>query len=708
MAPVFACSIRSVHNIMNILSHKPFCAFKSNRIATVLASSFVLPGAVWAQSADPSLAPVVIQSSRNSVLGEAGTASEGVVTQQQLEARTVYRPGELLEAVPGLIVSQHSGEGKANQFYLRGFNLDHGTDLRTSVDGMLVNQRSHAHGQGWTDVNFLIPELATLLDYRKGPFYAAEGDFSSAGAVNVKYANTLPQGIFSVGLGQNGFARTLLADSPKLGEGNLLYALELFHNDGPFSVGDNYRKRNGVLRYSQGTEANGFNVTLMAYDAQWHSTDQIAQRAVQAGSLGRFDAIDQTDGGQASRYSVSGAWRQSSGNASTQINAYVVRSRLDLFSNFTYFLDDPVNGDQFAQPDRRTTVGINASRTWSSTLLGRSSDTTVGAQFQNDNISNALYNSVARQRISTTRSDHIVERSLGLYLENTTQWMEKFRTVAGLRTDRFNFKVDSDNSANSGANSDSKVSPKLNLIFGPWNKTEFYTSAGYGFHSNDARGATITIDPKTGSGVDKVSPLVRSKGVEFGVRTEAIAGLQSALSFYRLDFDSELVFVGDAGTTEAGRPSRRVGFEFSNYYKPANWLTLDADLSFARARFRGFDPAGNRIPGAVEGVASLALAVDKLGPYFGALQLRYFGPRPLLEDNSVRSRGTATLNGRIGYKFNPKLKLELEGFNLTNRKDSAIDYFYKSQLRGEAAAVSDIHFHPIESRTFRLTLTANF
>ena len=693
---------------MNILSHKPFCAFKSNRIATLLASSFVLPGAVLAQSADPSLAPVVVQSSRNSVLGEAGTASEGVVTQQQLEARTVYRPGELLEAVPGLIVSQHSGEGKANQFYLRGFNLDHGTDLRTSVDGMLVNQRSHAHGQGWTDVNFLIPELATLLDYRKGPFYAAEGDFSSAGAVNVKYANTLPQGIFSVGLGQNGFARTLLADSPKLGEGNLLYALELFHNDGPFSVGDNYRKRNGVLRYSQGTEANGFNVTLMAYDAQWHSTDQIAQRAVQAGSLGRFDAIDQTGGGQASRYSVSGAWRQSSGNASTQVNAYVVRSRLDLFSNFTYFLDDPVNGDQFAQPDRRTTVGINASRTWSSTLLGRSSDTTVGAQFQNDNISNALYNSVARQRVSTTRSDHIVERSLGLYLENTTQWMEKFRTVAGLRTDRFNFKVDSDNSANSGTNSDSKVSPKLNLIFGPWNKTEFYTSAGYGFHSNDARGTTITIDPKTGSVVDKVSPLVRSKGVEFGVRTEAIAGLQSALSFYRLDFDSELVFVGDAGTTEAGRPSRRVGFEFSNYYKPANWLTLDADLSFARARFRGFDPAGNRIPGAVEGVASLALAVDKVGPYFGALQLRYFGPRPLLEDNSVRSRGTATLNGRIGYKFNPKLKLELEGFNLTNRKDSAIDYFYKSQLRGEAAAVSDIHFHPIESRTFRLTLTANF
>ena len=531
--------------------------FPLNRVCALLASCFVLQGAVWAQSTEPSLSQVEVQSSRNSVLGEAGTASEGVITQQQLDARTVYRPGEVLEAVPGLIVSQHSGEGKANQFYLRGFNLDHGTDLRTTIDGMLVNQRSHAHGQGWTDVNFLMPELTTLLDYRKGPFYAAEGDFSSAGSVSVKYADKLPQGIASIGLGQNGYARTFLANSPKLGDGNLLYAIELFKNDGPFTVADDYRKRNGVLRYSQGTEANGFNVTLMAYDAKWHSTDQIPLRAVANGSLGRFDAVDQTDGGSSSRYSVSGAWRQSGAAGSTQVNAYVVRSRLDLFSNFTYFMDDPVNGDQFAQPDRRTTTGINASHTWASTLMGRSSENTVGLQFQNDNINNALQSTVARQVLSTTRADQIVERSLGVYLENKTEWLEKFRTVAGVRADTFHFKVDSDNAANSGTASATKVSPKLNLIFGPWNKTEFYTSAGYGFHSNDARGTTITIDPKTGLAADKVPPLVRSKGLEFGVRTEAIAGLQSALSFYRLDFDSELTFAGDAGTTNAGRPSRR-------------------------------------------------------------------------------------------------------------------------------------------------------
>lgn len=658
---------------------------------------------------EKALGAVTVQSSRTSQLGEAATANTGVVTQEQLDARTVYRPGELLEVVPGLVVSQHSGEGKANQFYLRGFNLDHGTDLRTTIDGMPVNQRSHGHGQGWTDLNFLIPELAELLDYRKGPFYAAEGDFSSAGAVSINYANTLKQGIASVSLGQNGYRRTLLADSPTLGNGKLLYALELFKNDGPFVVGDNFQKINGVLRYSEGTAAQGFNVTAMAYNTnRYHATDQIPKRAVDAGTLGRFDAVDQTDGGKVSRYSVSAGWHQITDTTATKVNAYVIRNQLDLYSNFTYFLDDPVNGDQFNQKDKRVVSGINASHTWNAKLLGRESENTIGLQLQNDNIYNGLYNTVAQQRIGTTRQDHIVESSAGLYFENTTRWADKFRTVAGLRTDAYRFKVASDNPANSGKTTDTITSPKLNLVFGPWAKTEFFAGFGRGFHSNDARGTTITVDPKTGDPVDRVPGLVRAKGVELGIRSEFIPGLQSSLSFYRLDFDSELVFVGDAGNTEAGRPSRRTGFEFSNYYKPTRWLTVDADVAFAKARFRDNDPIGNRVPGSVEGVASVALAVDNLGPYFGALQLRYFGPRPLLEDNTVRSGKTATLNGRIGYKISPKLKIELEGFNLTNAKSSSIDYFYTSRLPGEAGPVDDIHFHPIESRSFRLTLVANF
>ena len=683
--------------------------FKRSQLVILIASAAMAPLQAGAQNSDATLAPVVVQSSRNSVLGDASTGNEGLVTQQQLQARTVYRPGELLEATPGLIVSQHSGEGKANQYYLRGFNLDHGTDLRTTVDGMLVNRRSHSHGQGWTDLNFLIPELASELDYRKGPYYAAEGDFASAGAVSVKYADTLPEGIASFGLGQNGFARTLIANSTNFKDGNLLYAFELFHNNGPFVVGDNYRKKNGVLRYSEGTEANGFNVTLMAYAAKWHATDQIPQRAVDRGLIGRFDAIDQTDGGQASRYSLSTAWRQTGKDSATRINAYVVKDQLDLYSNFTYFLDHPLTGDQFYQPDRRTTTGINASHTLFSTFMGRGSDTTFGMQFQNDNISNGLYNTVARQITTPTRADNIMQSSVGLYTENTTHWTQAFRTVAGLRSDTYYAKVNSlFDSRNSGTSSGTMASPKLNLIFGPFAKTEFYASTGYGFHSNDARGTTITTEPKTGLPTDKSPLLIRSKGVEAGVRSEAIPGLQTAFSVFRLDFNSELVFQGDAGTTQAGRPSRRDGFEFSNYYKVKNWLTIDADLAYARARFRDFNSIGNRIPGSVEGVASLALAIDHLGPYFGGLQLRYFGPRPLIEDNSVRSYATATVNGRIGYKISPKVRIAFEGYNLTNRKENAIDYYYESRLQGEATSVFDKHYHPIESRSFRVSLIANF
>ncbi|PHV31818.1 TonB-dependent receptor [Janthinobacterium sp. BJB312] len=661
-----------------------------------------------AAHADDIFQRVLVDGSRLNQLGVADSANAGSVTQQQLDARTSYRPGELLEAVPGLIASQHSGEGKANQFYLRGFNLDHGTDLRTTVDEMPVNQRSHGHGQGWTDLNFLIPELAMRLDYRKGPYSAAQGDFSSAGAASVVYANRLTQGVASAGIGQNGFRRALLADSLDAGDGSLLYALEAQHNDGPFTQPDRYRKLNGVLRYSEGYANNGFNVTAMAYDASWNATDQIALRAVQDGTLGRFDAIDASDGGKAQRYSLSGAWRQTTDDMSSRVSAYVIANRLALFSNFTYAMEDPDNGDQFAQPDRRVTSGVNASHTWHRHTDRGSSDTTIGLQLQKDNIHNGLYNTRQRQILSTTRQDHIVESSLGVYGENSTRWSRWLRTVAGLRADAYRFDVRSDRAANSGKASDHLFSPSLSVIAGPWRDTEAYFNIGNGFHSNDARGTTITVDPKTGDAADKVTPLVRSRGLELGLRSAAIAGLQTSLSLYRLDFDSELLFIGDAGATEAGRPSRRYGIEFSSYYKAASWLSLDLDLAYARARSRGSDPAGDFIPGAIEGVAQLAMTVTPSGPWSGSLRLRYFGPRPLVEDNSVRSSASVGLNGRIAYRIDKTLRVEVEGYNLANRRDSAIDYYYASRLPGEAQPVDDIHFHPVESRSLRLTLVKNF
>ncbi|MDO8048114.1 TonB-dependent receptor [Janthinobacterium sp. SUN211] len=675
------------------------------RSLPLLLAALFLPAAVHA---DDIFQRVLVDGSRLNQLGVADSANAGSVTQKQLDARTSYRPGELLEAVPGLIVSQHSGEGKANQFYLRGFNLDHGTDLRTTVDEMPVNQRSHGHGQGWTDLNFLIPELAMRLDYKKGPYSATQGDFSSAGAASVVYANRLTQGVASVGLGQNGFRRALLADSPDAGDGSLLYALEAQHNDGPFTQPDRYRKLNGVLRYSEGYANNGFNVTAMAYDASWNATDQIPLRAVQDGTLGRFDAIDASDGGKAQRYSLSGAWRQTTDDVSSRVSAYVIANRLALFSNFTYAMDDPDNGDQFAQPDRRVTAGLDASHTWHRHTDRGSSDTTIGLQLQNDNIHNGLYNTRQRQILSTTRQDHIVESSIGVYGENSTRWSRWLRTVAGLRADAYRFDVRSDRAANSGTASDHLFSPSLSVIAGPWRDTEAYLNIGNGFHSNDARGTTITVDPKTGEAADKVTPLVRSRGLELGLRSAAIAGLQTSLSLYRLDFDSELLFIGDAGATEAGRPSRRYGVEFSSYYKAASWLSLDLDLAYARARSRGSDPVGDFIPGAIEGVAQLAMTVTPPGPWSGSLRLRYFGPRPLIEDNSVRSAASVGLNGRIAYQIDKTLRVEVEGYNLANRRDSAIDYYYASRLPGEAQPVDDIHFHPVESRSLRLTLVKNF
>lgn len=660
------------------------------------------------QADDDVLQRILVQGSRASQLGVADSANAGSVDQKQLAARTLYRPGEILEATPGLIVSQHSGEGKANQFYLRGFNLDHGTDLRTTVEDMPVNQRSHAHGQGWTDLNFVIPELAARLDYKKGPYSAQEGDFASAGSAAMTYSNRLTENVASASIGQNGYARTMIAAAPELGKGNLLYALELLHNDGPFVHPDDYQKVNGVLRYSQGYANNGFSVTAMAYRGKWNATDQVPLRAVDAGALDRFDAIDATDGGNAHRYSLSGVWRRTGSDSTSKVNAYMIRNQLDLYSNFTYFLDDPVNGDQFSQPDRRVTSGANGTHTWHTHPGGRVSDFTVGFQLQNDNIFNGLYNTKARKRLSTTREDHVVETSLGVYVENHTRWTDWFRSTAGVRADGYRFKVRGDLAANAGTAHDSLLSPSLNLAFGPWKQTEFYVNAGSGFHSNDARGTLTTIDPKTGESVERVPGLVRSRGIELGVRTEVVPGLKTSLSLYRLDFDSELTFVGDAGTTEAGRPSRRNGIEISNYYKPLKWLTIDVDAAFARARSRDFAPEGDRIPGAVEGVGQVALTVDQFGAWSGALRLRYFGPRPLIEDNSVRSRPSMTINGRIAYRINKSMKIELEGFNLANRRDSAIDYLYASRLKNETAAVTDIHFHPIESRSARLMLIKNW
>jgi outer membrane receptor protein involved in Fe transport len=656
------------------------------------------------------LPPIEVLGRYEDAIGTSDAASQGVVTRQGVEKRPLLRPGEVAEAVPGMIVTQHSGDGKANQFFLRGYNLDHGTDFATWVAGMPVNMPTHAHGQGYTDLNFVIPELISRIAYNKGTYFAEDGDFGSAGSARIAYADKLPFNIASFTAGAFDYQRALFAGSPSLGSGNLVYGLEYLHNDGPWDNPNDFGKFNGVLRYAQGTAKDGLAITGMAYKADWNSTDQIPQRAVDAGLIGRFGAIDPTDGGSASRYSLSGEWRSAGKDTSREISVYAIKSRLNLFSNFTFFLDDPVNGDQFEQAEKRLTLGAQASQAWFSRLGERPMSNTLGVQLRRDRMQPvALYSTAARQRLSRTREDQVTVESGGPYFSNAIEWSPWLRTVAGLRADFYRFDVASSIPENSGKANDSIVSPKLSAVFGPWSNTEYFLNWGRGFHSNDARGTTISVDPKTGDPAERVSPLVRTTGYEAGLRSQLERNLTTSLALWELKQDSELLFVGDAGTTEASRPSKRSGLEWLVQWLPRPWIALDLTAAFTRARFTDDDPVGDRIPGAPESVASAGVTVENLSGWFGSVRWRYFGPRPLIEDNSVRSQSTSLVNARVGYAIAKQVRAYVDVFNLFDRKASDIDYFYASRLQGEpAAGINDIHFHPVESRALRASLALTY
>ena len=638
-------------------------------------------------------------------------ASEILVPAEALRARPAARTGELLEAAPGLIVSQHSGEGKANQYFLRGVNLDHGTDLAISVDGMPVNMRTHAHGQGYADIAFVIPELLGGLHVRKGPYFADLGDFSAAGALRLDLVDALERPFVQATAGSFGHWRGLAAGSRPLGAGTLLGALEVAGQDGPWRRPEELRRVNGVLRWSQGTPADGLAVTAMAYAGHWHATDQIPERAVAQGLIGRFGTLDPTDGGRAQRYSLSARWSRTGDWGTTRVTGYVIRSALDLYNNFTYRLDEPERGDQFQQRDRRWVAGFDAQQAVPHTLLGWPAETRFGLQARHDDIRLGLFRTEARDRFATVREDAVRQSSAGLWADTTVHWTPWLRGSLGLRGDIMGGRVRSDLAANSGAAEEAILSPKAGLVLGPFAGTELFLNAGTGFHSNDLRGATISVDPTDRlTTLSRVPLLVRAKGAEAGLRTRGLAeGLESSLSVFVLTLASELVFVGDAGTTEATRASRRIGVEWTNRWQPLPWMALDLDLAATRARYAEQDGTGRRIPGAPNLVAAAGLVLDQGGPeggWFGAARLRLFGPRPLVEDDSLRSRTTALVNARAGYRFANGVRVQLDAFNLLNAKASQIDYAYASRLAGEpAAGVTDRHFHPVEPLALRVTVT---
>jgi len=635
----------------------------------------------------------------------AASPNQGAVGAADIALRPLLRPGEIVENIPGVIVTQHSGSGKANQYFLRGFNLDHGTDLAIGVDGVPVNLPSHAHGQGYADLNFLIPELVQGVEFRKGTYYANVGDFGSAGSFDLRLYDRLPNGLVRLDGGRYGYARAVGGANAEAAGGRGFLAGELEHNDGPWAVGEQAKKVDGVLRWARGGDRSRLRLTLMGYHNDWHATDQVPDRAITTGRIGRFGTVDSTDAGVTGRYAASLDWRGLRTRSTTRLLAYAVRYDLDLFSNFTYFLEDPDHGDQMEQQDRRWIVGGAADHAWSGSFLGRRAEVAAGVQLRSDFIRNGLYHTEARRRLAARTVDRITEASGAPFIEGRINWTPWLRSTLGLREDLYAFDVRDLVGDNSGQVRTALFSPKATIALGPWAETELYLDAGAGFHSNDARGVSAKVDPAT--------PLARGRGAEIGVRSGIVPGLQSSVSLWLLDLTSELVWEGDAGGNSPSGPTRRYGVELANFYTPRPWLTLDADYAWSHARFTDDEPDGRYVPealvGTFDGGVALHALRGALARASAGLRLRYFGPRPLTQDGRIRSAATSLVYADVAYHPSDRWSVALDLFNLLNTRASDIDYYYASRLPGEpASGVDDIHTHPAEPRSVRVGITRRF
>lgn len=667
---------------------------------------------------------MVVEAGRaKDLIGLTGSASQGEVSQAQFEYRPVSRNGELVEVVPGAVATQHSGSGKANQYFLRGYNLDHGTDFTTYVDGIPMNMTTHAHGQGYMDINSMIPELVNKIEYGKGPYYAEVGDFSSAGYARMSSMDKLANGIFKFTGGEYGYYRTLVANSNKVGKGDLLYGAEFNLYDGVWQQPEDSKKFNGMARYTLDEGKWGMSVFAKGYHNTWTATNQIPKALVDNGTLGMYDTWDPIDGGNSQRYSLSSNFWNKGDNWKNDANAYVLYYDVDLYSNFTGYLDNPVHGDQIHQFEHRVQTGGNFDHTRFQKLLGFDMDNTLGLQLRHDEIMDlGLDHTQGRQYLSTVSHNNASVTTVSAYLKNQTYWHEKVRTITGVRGDFVNNDVttlatgSSDPtvaSANSGHRGQVLISPKFNLIVGPWYNTEFFINGGYGYHSNDARGTTLQFDPASGdkldSGASRIKPMAWSRGAETGFRSSVVPGLNSTLAFWWLESSQELVFVGDAGTTDVNGKSHRYGMEFDNYYKLTDWLTLDADLALTSARYA--EPqegeSNNFVPNSVGRVVSTGATVVAPNGLFGTLRLRHFGSMPLDTSGKFWSGDTNVVNVGTGYK-QKQYKFEIDIFNIFGSQKNDIAYAYDSAYPAGANAQKGILKHPVEPRMVRATITFNF
>ncbi|HEY4211876.1 MAG TPA: TonB-dependent receptor [Steroidobacteraceae bacterium] len=709
---------------------------------TVVAAAYPIVTAaadpiVTAAASGPSpndLSEVTVTASRLNLLGTADTASQGSVTEQELDLRPAYRVGQLLESVPGLVVTVHSGEGKANQYLARGFNLDHGTDIANFVDDMPINRPTNTHGQGYSDLNFMMPEFMNGLDYTKGPYHAEVGDFGSVASTHVKLANEVPDQVAVAG-GTLGVYNVFLGGTDYLGDqdrvaGGIYYG----HVDGPYTHPDDFRKIAGTVRYSHGTDTDGYNATAMFFHGAGNMTTDQPLRAVQEGLISRWGTLDPTDGNLSQRYSLSGHYAKSGDDWKFNSSAYFIRSTMTLWNDFTHYLDDPTNGDQEQQYESRSTAGGQAAFTSTQALGPITNDLSVGLQLRYDTALVLRKHTLHRApldycsveqadgsalQVPTSggicNADNVHLLDLGPYLEDTTHWTSWFRTVVGLREEYYRAGDSSLTTGFQGSTHETLFQPKGTLIFGPFAQTEVYLSAGRGFHSDDVRGVFGTVPIEGVPGAAGTTPLLApTSGLELGIRSDIIPKVSLQFAVFQQDFDSELTYNADAGQDEASAPSRRQGIELSGEYRPLPWIEFNSDLAFSKARYRDnlddFGLDGPFIANAPKFIGSFGVLVNNFGPWSGGLQWRKLGGYPISDgDEFPEDKGYSEFNLDVGYKVTKKIKVQLSVYNLFNTKANSSAYYYAARLPGEPEdGVNGFQVHPLEPISGVLKVTATF
>ncbi|MEL7297096.1 MAG: TonB-dependent receptor [Pseudomonadota bacterium] len=644
------------------------------------------------------VAEIVVYGRAQSQIGNADAASQGFIGQDDIRLPPRLRVGDLVEVVPGMVATQHSGTGKANQYFARGFNLDHGTDFSVTVDGVPINMPSHGHGQGYLDLNFLIPETVRATRYRRGPYAAEVGDFSSAASVAFSLVDRFEQSTFSTSWGSFGEQRLLAAGSAELTNSELTGAVEGSRYDGPWVQPEGLSQHKAYVAYSMPLANADVRFTWQGYDSAWNATDQIPTRAVAAGLISRFGNLDDDLGGSTTRH----AFSVDSRSENWTVNAYAIDYRFQLFSNFTYFLDNPF-GDEFEQSDKRRVYGLDIR----SADDARSERWHInwGANLRIDDVKEVgLYETMDRIRTNTVRQDALRQRSLGAWAEADGQLTARLRAVFGGRIDAFDWDVNARLIDNSGTGADLQFSPKASLIWEPSDRVALYLNYGRGFHSNDVRGATMSTDPRTREPLSAVPVLVASDGIEAGVRYESQSGFNATLTLFRLDLDGELVYVGDAGTTEPGNPTQRIGYEAEMFWQATDALAINAAFATTDATLLDSDPGLDRIPGAVASTATIGLNSVWANGWSASARLRWLEGAPLVEDGSVTGADSTLLNIGVAYRRGAA-EIRLDVLNALDSRDADVAYYFESRLPGEDNAVEDIHFHPLVPRALRATLT---